>query len=219
VITAALGGASATVGLSGAIPPATATARSAPSGAGELSVAEIGSFAAKAGFSGTALAMAIAVALAESNGNPTRPTSTATGRSIAASGRSTLSTRSSRLPVTTARCARRRRPFRSRPAGPTGSVGHLSAGRGDPIPSRSDRVCRKRRFSAMSSLGRSRRTAKEEFVDTRSRTARAVLLGSKRAAESNPLRAAALDYAKRGGRCCPCARATRRRTVCSCRMD
>jgi hypothetical protein len=70
VITAALGGASATVGLSGAIPPATATARSAPSGAGELSVAEIGSFAAKAGFSGTALAMAIAVALAESNGNP-----------------------------------------------------------------------------------------------------------------------------------------------------
>jgi hypothetical protein len=71
VITAALGGASSTVGLSGAVPPATATpARSAPPGAGHLSVAEIGSFAAKAGFSGTALAMAIAVALAESGGNP-----------------------------------------------------------------------------------------------------------------------------------------------------
>ena len=71
VITAALGGASATVGLSGAVAPATSTpARSAPSGAGDLSVAEIGSFAAKAGFSGTSLAMAIAVALAESNGNP-----------------------------------------------------------------------------------------------------------------------------------------------------
>ena len=71
VITAALGGASATVGLSGAVPPATSTpTTSAPSGAGDLSVGEIGSFAAKAGFSGTSLAMAIAVALAESNGNP-----------------------------------------------------------------------------------------------------------------------------------------------------
>ena len=72
VITAALGGASATVGLSGAVPPATSTpATPAPSAeASELSVGEIGSFAAKAGFSGTSLAMAIAVALAESNGNP-----------------------------------------------------------------------------------------------------------------------------------------------------
>jgi hypothetical protein len=71
VVIAALGGASATVGLSGAVAPATATpARSVPSGAGDLSVAEIGTFAAKAGFSGTSLAMAVAVALAESNGNP-----------------------------------------------------------------------------------------------------------------------------------------------------
>jgi hypothetical protein len=71
VVTAVLGGASATAGLSGAVPAATSTpARSAPSGAGDLSVGEIGSFAAKAGFSGTSLAMAIAVALAESNGNP-----------------------------------------------------------------------------------------------------------------------------------------------------
>ena len=42
----------------------------APGGAGRLSVAQIGTFAEQAGFSGSALAMAVAVALAESGGDP-----------------------------------------------------------------------------------------------------------------------------------------------------
>ncbi|HTW97920.1 MAG TPA: transglycosylase SLT domain-containing protein [Acidimicrobiales bacterium] len=41
-----------------------------PTGAGDLSVAEIGALAFRAGFRGPALVMAIAVALAESSGDP-----------------------------------------------------------------------------------------------------------------------------------------------------
>ena len=49
--------------------PVTPPSQSAPAGA-DLSLPEIGTLAAAAGFRGTALAMAIAVALAESSGNP-----------------------------------------------------------------------------------------------------------------------------------------------------
>ena len=68
-VVAALGGVSVATGVdntAATLPVSVA----APPSAGDLSVAEIGSDAAAAGFKGTSLAMAIAVALAESSGNP-----------------------------------------------------------------------------------------------------------------------------------------------------
>jgi Lysozyme like domain len=72
----ALGGALNSPGL-GSASAATATLAAGegpvllPAGGPDLSVAQIGTVAAAAGFSGSGLVMAIAVALAESGGNPT----------------------------------------------------------------------------------------------------------------------------------------------------
>lgn len=65
----------ASINLASADSAATLTAGSStfvvPSGGADLSVAQIGTLAEGAGFSGQGLVMAIAVALAESGGNPT----------------------------------------------------------------------------------------------------------------------------------------------------
>jgi len=162
VITAALGGASATVGLSGAVPAATSTpATPAPSGAGDLSVAEIARSPRKPAFPAPRSRWRSPLRSPSRTVTPTRSTTTATGRSIAASGRSTLSTRNSRLPVDYDPLCAAKAAFSISAGGtdwePWVTYQH---GAGDPILPEATAYVRKRWFGAMSSLGRSRRTAK-----------------------------------------------------------